>query len=110
VTPEELRNAVAAEIAPLLRRLGRAERRLLSKREAARRLGIDRGTTLQDLIRSGEIRTVVLAGRVKIPASEIERLEAGGNNPRSLPAARERAPRARRSTSPGQAIRALKIT
>ena len=100
---------MAAELAPLLRQLGRSERRLLSKREAARRLGIDRGTTLQDLINRGEIRTVVLAGRAKIPASEIERIEAGGNNPRPLPAPREREPRARRSTSPGQAIRAIKV-
>ena len=101
---------MAAELGPLLRRLGRSERRLLSKREAARRLGIDRGTTLQDLIRSGQVRTVILAGRVKIPAGEIERIEAGVDDPRPLPAAREREPRARRSTSPGQAIRALKIT
>jgi hypothetical protein len=109
VTPAELKAALASELAPLLRRLGRSERRLLSKREAAKRLGIDRGTTLPDLIRSGQIKTVILAGRVKVPASEIERIEAGGDSPRpSAPGRRPAAP-ARRSTNPGQAIRAIKI-
>jgi len=109
VTMEELRRAIALDLAPLLRRLGRSERRLLSKREAARRLGIDRGTTLQDLIRSGQIRTVVLAGRVKIPVSEIERIEAGGDTPRTVQETQARAPRVPRQTKPGAAIRALKI-
>jgi hypothetical protein len=70
VTLEEIR----AALAPLLRHLGKTERRLLSKREAARRLGVDRNTTLRDLIDLGDIRTAVIAGRVKIPASEIDRL------------------------------------
>jgi excisionase family DNA binding protein len=48
----------------------------LSKREAARRLGIDRGTTLEDLIREQKLQTVpALNGKgVRIPAHEVERL------------------------------------
>src|ERR1700687_2249859 len=59
------------------RRPAKPEARLLSKRAAARRLGVDRGTTLQTLIDRGELRTVSVAGRVRIPASEIERFEEG---------------------------------
>jgi excisionase family DNA binding protein len=102
VTAEELRVALQAELAPLLRRLGKSDRRLLSKREAARRLGIDRNTTLRDLIDGGEIRTVVIAGRVKIPASEIERLcePAPAKPPKSIDSRRP-------DRDPGRAIRAL---
>ncbi len=56
IDPEELRGVLARELA---RHVWKSARRLLSKREAIR-LGIDRGTTLQDLIRSGSPRTVVL--------------------------------------------------
>ena len=47
---------------------------LLSFRKAARLLGIDRGRTLNDLVDSGQIRTVHVGKRVKIPVSEIHRL------------------------------------
>lgn len=47
---------------------------LLSKREAAKRLGIDRATTLQQLIDSGRIRIVKIGSRVRIPATELDRL------------------------------------
>jgi hypothetical protein len=104
MTPEELR----AALAPLLRQLGKIDRRLLSKREAARRLGVDRNATLRDLIDRGEVRTVVFAGRVKIPASEIERIEQGGDRV-VQPARAERVPQYPRDTKHGQAIRALKI-
>ena len=109
MTPEELKAALTSELAPLLRRLGRSERRLLSMREAARRLGIAPGTTLPALIGSGQIRTVILAGRVKIPVSEIERIEAGGDAPRTAQKKQERVPRVSPQRNPGQAIRAIKI-
>ncbi len=107
IDPEELRGILARELA---RHIRMRERRLLSKREAARRLGIDRGTTLQDLIRSGSLRTVVLAGRLRIPASEIDRIEAGGDMPRTVQERQERAPKPLRQTNAGRAIRAIKIT
>ncbi len=47
---------------------------LLSKREAAKRLGIDRGTTLEYLIETGRLRTVTIVGRVRIPVAELDRL------------------------------------
>jgi excisionase family DNA binding protein len=52
--------------------------RLLSAREVARRLGVSRGKTIGVLIDTGKIRTVVVNGRVKIPASEVERLTREG--------------------------------
>ncbi len=79
----------------------RRDRRLLSKRAAARLLGIDRGTTLERLIRDGHLRLVM--GRV--PDTEIERLLAQG-----LPDVKQRA---RRHPAPSRdeaaAIRDLKV-
>jgi excisionase family DNA binding protein len=46
---------------------------LLSLRQAARRLGVDRNTTLAKLIRTGQLRGVEAGGRLRIPAAEIER-------------------------------------
>jgi excisionase family DNA binding protein len=94
--------------APARRRQPSVDRKhLLSKREAARRLGIDRGSTLQALIDSGKIQTVRLAGRERIPVAEIERL----SRPESRQAKRQAEPRAKRPPSgAGARIRALKIT
>ncbi len=79
----------------------RRDCRLLSKRAAARLLGIDRGTTLERLIRDGHLRLVM--GRV--PDTEIERLLANG-----LPDAKQRA---RHHSAPSHdeaaAIRELKV-
>lgn len=58
--------------------------RLLSKRAAAKLLGIDRGTTLETLIRDGYLRLVM----GKIPAGDLERLLANG-----LPEPKRRAAR-----------------
>jgi|SRR5712664_292710 len=52
--------------------------RLLSLRGAARRLGVSRGRTLPDLIAERKVKTVTVAGRVKVPMSEIERIEREG--------------------------------
>lgn len=79
-------------------------KRLLSKRAAARLLGVDRGTTLEGLIRDGHLR--MLMG--KIPDTEIDRLLAEG-----IP---ESKPRARRAPAPvnspaaeARAVRLMKI-
>ncbi len=68
----------------ILEALGRLERkldalakprsRLLSKREAARRLGISRTRTLPDLIADRRLRVVRVGDGVRIPAAEVERL------------------------------------
>jgi hypothetical protein len=47
---------------------------LLSKRAAAKMLGIDRGTTLETLLRDGHLRLVM----GKIPLANLERLLAEG--------------------------------
>lgn len=58
--------------------------RLLSKSRAAKRLGIDRGAALDFLIETKQLRTVRVGKRVKIPASEVERLAREGfKRPRS---------------------------
>jgi excisionase family DNA binding protein len=88
----------------------RPDARLLSQREAAHRLGVDRNTTLVDLIRTGQIRTVEVNGKRKVPASEVERLAQEGFDT-SQPEPKRRAPRARGASArkPGDAIRALKL-
>jgi hypothetical protein len=88
----------------------------LSKRAAARRLGIDRGTTLEDLIREQKLQTVpALNGKgVRIPAHEVERLLREGLPAAVAPAPSPRRPpaRAKKSASGAeleQAIRSIPI-
>jgi hypothetical protein len=69
------------------------ESRLLTKRETARRLGVDRCTTLEDLLRNEHLRAVPYRAGVRIPASEVERLEREGIPD---PAAKKRTTRAPR--------------
>jgi len=85
--PAALLERLAAVLEGLERRLApleaanepmRAECRLLSMRQAARRLGISRTRTLPDLIRDRRIRTVTVNGRPKVPAHEVERIEREG--------------------------------
>lgn len=56
---------------------------LLSKRDAARRLAISRGRTLDSMIASGQIRAVRMGGRLRIPVVEIERLQHQGSGNRA---------------------------
>ena len=58
---------------------------LLSKRKAARLLGVGRGNTLEQLIREGHIRTVIVAGRVRIPREEVERVAREGTEKAPAP-------------------------
>jgi len=87
---------------------------LLSKKEAARLLGVDRATTLEDWLSTGRIKAVDLDGRVRIPRAEVERIineglpgATGPQRPRT-----RRAPRAATSrppASPGAEIRKLRF-
>ncbi len=54
---------------------------LLSKRRAAALLGIGRTNTLQELIESGKLRVVRVAGRVKVPLEEVQRIAREGTEP-----------------------------
>ena len=69
--------------------------RALSKRQAARLLGVSRGRTLDQLIRDGTIRTVRVGTRSKIPMAELERLLVEGAQaaPRPLVPVRKAATR-----------------
>lgn len=62
-------------------------RLVLSKREAAHLLGVDRGRTLGELLRSGQLRAVPWGKGERIPLEEVQRLaregfKAGGAKPR----------------------------
>jgi hypothetical protein len=109
--------AVLDEVRKLRAELARErrprERAALSLRDAARRLGIDRGGRLRDLIDARVIQTIPWGtGGVRVPAREIERILAEGlpdSSSRSKP--RRRA--ARRAAVPpagvGARIRALTV-
>ncbi len=95
------------------RRQRKMNSELLSKKEAARRLGVDRATTLEGLIALGEIKTVPFNGRVRIPLAEVERILNEGIPTVDAPRPRIRRP-AHASTptsfeSPGEKIRRLKF-
>ena len=51
-------DSIDGKLAVLIRQRHRSQKALISLREAARRLGIDRSTTLADLIRNGHIKVV----------------------------------------------------
>lgn len=51
---------------------------ILSKREAARLLGVGRNQTLHELIARGLLRTVVVNGQVKVPRADVERIAREG--------------------------------
>ncbi len=53
-------------------------RLVLSKREAAHLLGIDRGRTLGDLLRSGQLHAVPWGKGERIPLEEVQRLAREG--------------------------------
>jgi excisionase family DNA binding protein len=92
-----------------------ANAELLSKRAAARRLHVDRETTLEELIRSKRIRTVpaLAGGGVRIPSDEVDRLLRDGLPSAVAPSAARRTPgRAQKCASGAeleQAIRSIPI-
>ncbi len=73
-------SAILAAIERVERKLDALSRpvpKLLSRRAAAKLLGVDRGSTLEGLIREGRLRLV----RGRIPLGEIERLLQEGVPP-----------------------------
>jgi excisionase family DNA binding protein len=85
---------------------------LLSLAEAARIIGVDRKTTLADLIAAGEIETVPGTRGMRIPRAEVERLVRegvpvrGGRRRRRAP---QRGNRLRPKEEVLAGIRAIKI-
>ena len=78
--------AILREIRSLKAQLASAARskRLLSKRDAARYLGVSRGRTLDALIAAGRLRTVRIGGRIKIPLEELERIATFGEQVQAM--------------------------
>jgi excisionase family DNA binding protein len=74
-------------------------RLVLSKREAAHLLGVDRGRTLGELLRSGQLRAVPWGKGERIPLEEVQRLAREGFR---APGAKPRAshPRRKAKTDP----------
>jgi hypothetical protein len=79
---EEVRS-LRREVAELRRGAGRpgSNADFLTKRAAARLLGVDRCTTLEQLLASGRIHSVLIAGRLRIPRAELQRIAAEGALP-----------------------------
>jgi excisionase family DNA binding protein len=87
---------LAAAVTGLARAL-KTERRsnesavAVGKREAARRLGVDRSTTLEEMIKSGVLKVVKIGARIRIPVAELDRLaEVGTATPARALKRRER--------------------
>ena len=102
-------DSLDGKLAVLIRQRHRSQKALISLREAARRLGIDRSTTLADLIRNGRIKVVQKNSRPAIPAGEIERIERDGFST-APPAVKAPLRKTRRALGkPGDAIRGLTV-
>lgn len=68
-------------------------RLVVSKREAAHLLGIDRGRTLGELLRSGRLRAIPWGRGERIPLEEVQRLAREGF---TSPSAKPRASKVQR--------------
>jgi excisionase family DNA binding protein len=108
-TVGEMVSQLRAELRALLSLGKRQGKVLLSLREAARRLGVDRNSTLRELIQNGRLRVVSANGKLRVPATEVERLALEGFDSSPSPARRFRAARTRVEGNPGDAIRKLKL-
>jgi hypothetical protein len=88
----------------------RHESRLLSLAAAARWLGVDRKTTLLDLIYDQRLRTVMVGNRCKVPLVELERIEwEGTTRLRSNRTIRTSSSRLQGAADVAAAIRAIPI-
>ncbi len=65
---------------------------LVSFRQAAKLLRVDRATTLRALVDSGQLEVVMVNGRERIARAEVDRLAAQGFD-RDAPVRRKRAPK-----------------
>jgi hypothetical protein len=68
---EELERALRATVRPI-------QREALSKRAAAKMLGVDRGRGLADLVSAGHLREVEIRGRTCIRREDVERVLSVG--------------------------------
>jgi excisionase family DNA binding protein len=78
----------------------------VSFREAAHLLGIDRGSTLLDLIHAGRLRPVAWGKRQRIPLEQVQELARTGFTARGRPG--RALSRSRTSPAPGR-IRDLEV-
>jgi excisionase family DNA binding protein len=100
--------ALREEPAPVRKKPIDRSKELLSLKEAARVLGVDRRTTLTNLIADGVLGTVEVPGSrgIRIPRRELERLLESGL-PESAPGRPRRANRARRLPSAEEIERSI---
>ncbi|WP_242394820.1 helix-turn-helix domain-containing protein [Anaeromyxobacter oryzisoli] len=111
-TPDQLEALIERAVERAVGRAPRtgAAKELLSKRAAARMLGVDRGTTLEELVRDGRLRTVDVGGRPRIPRSELERVLAAGVPQAEAKTRRaSRTRKATRGTVDPDALRRMKL-
>ena len=92
----------------------RAERKklILSKREAARLLGVSRTSTLNEMIARGLLKTVLVNGHVKVARAEVEKIAAEGfdvTGPVPHRRIRRSEPRESKGESVSDAIRRIRI-
>lgn len=80
----------------------------VSKREAARLLGIDRGATLAALVRAGRLRLVPWGKTTRIPLTDVHRLVETGFTISGAPP-RARRERGRARVGDPAAVRAIDI-
>jgi hypothetical protein len=113
----------AATLEVLLARIDRLEQKLdaalkptpafLSKRAAAKLLGVDRGMKLQQILQAGRVRLVPVGGQLLIPRAEVERVISSGLAETTRAAAPKKpSARATRRATPAEiakAIRAIPI-
>lgn len=79
---------------------------ILSLRQAAAKLRVDRNTTLKRLIHSGQLKTVTVNGQTKVAAAEVERLAAVGFETRCGHSVKAQRRRERKHTTAGAGMRA----
>jgi hypothetical protein len=98
---------IERKVDALSHRRGGPPAELLSMRAAAKLLGVDRGVTLPALLKTQRVRTVMVAGRPRVPRAALERVLLEGA-PTSTPAPRARHTRPALASEPS-ALRALKL-
>jgi hypothetical protein len=75
----DVRRILREELERVLGRVARPVRReMLSKRAAAKMLGVDRGEGLSSLVADGHLREVPFRGGTRIPREDVERVIANG--------------------------------
>lgn len=82
---------------------------VLSYRQAAKLLRVDRGSTLPWLIKSGRLRVVPWGKSTRIPLAEVQRLAAEGFDAKGVSPRAAHAPRMKRGTVDPESLRRTSV-